>query len=254
MMLPKTAATTWSSLLVPTQASAQLFDEDTLAILPKPAQRFLRRVLPDGTPLTIAATLTMQGEIKLGKRWMAFEADQIIRAGVGFVWRPVIGGRILRFTGADILGPEDVRMEFRLHGLLPVARAAGPDVARSAAGRLAGETVAWLPQALTPQAGATWIAVDDNRAIANVDAAGESVDVEVTVDRDGALTSLSLQRWNDAAEPPQHQPFGGHIDAEYITAGGVRIAGAGSIGWHWDTPQWDDGEFFHYTVTDASPL
>lgn len=85
-MLPKTAATTWASLLASGQASAPQFDEGTLAILPEPAQRFLRRVLPDGTPLTTAATLTMQVEIKLRKWWMAFEADQIIRAGIGFVW------------------------------------------------------------------------------------------------------------------------------------------------------------------------
>lgn len=156
--------------------------------------------------------------------------------------------------GADILGPDDARMEFRLRGLVPVATAAGPDVARRAAGRLAGDTVAWLPQALTPQTGATWIAVDDDRAIVNVDATGESVEVEITVDRDGALTSLSVQRWNGAAEPPQHQPFGGLIDAEGITAGGVRIAGTGSTGWLWDTSQWDDGEFFHYSITAIRPL
>ncbi|MFA9565268.1 MAG: DUF6544 family protein [Acidimicrobiales bacterium] len=66
-------------------------------------------------------------------------------------------------------------MEFRLHGLVPVAQASGPDVARSAAGRLAAETVAWVPQALTPQAGA----VDDEHAVVKSDFAGETVDVEV---------------------------------------------------------------------------
>ncbi len=167
---PESAATTWAALAAPAGEPVRRFDPATVVDLPDPAQRLLVRALPEGTPLTGVVTLKMAGWIKLG-RWMRFRADQILRAGVGFVWRPVVGGRILRFTGADLLGPEEARMEFRLHGLVPVARASGSDVARSAAGRLAAETVAWLPQALTPQAGARWRAMDEARAAVTLRAA-----------------------------------------------------------------------------------
>ena len=250
-MKPESAATTWDVLAEPVAEPPPGFDPATLADVPETARRWLARVLPAGTPLTSGVTVEMTGEIRLG-RWMRFGADQILRAGVGFVWRPVVGGRMLRFTGADLLGPDDARMEFRFHGLVPVVRASGPDVARSAAGRLAAETVAWVPQALTPQAGARWRGLDDQRAVVTLDAAGETVDVEVAVGGDGRLRSLGLQRWNDSADPPGSEPFGGTVTDEFVTSAGVRIAGAGSVGWDWGTPRWDDGEFFHYRITKAT--
>ena len=248
---PESAATTWAALAEPVGEPVRRFDATTVADLPDPAQRLLVRALPDGTPLTGAVTLAMNGRIKLG-RWMPFRADEILRAGVGFVWRPVVGGRILRFTGADLLGSEEARMEFRLHGLVPVVRASGADVARSAAGRLAAETVAWLPQALTPHAGAQWTAIDDARAVVTLEAAGGTVEVEVEVEADGRLRSIGLQRWKDSADPPGEEPFGGTVDEEFLTADGVRIAGAGSVGWGWGTPQWEEGEFFRYRVGHAA--
>lgn len=59
----------------------------------------------------------------VGSRWMPFAADQVLRAGVGFVRKPIVGGHVVRFVGADILGPDGARKEFRLHGLIPVATA-----------------------------------------------------------------------------------------------------------------------------------
>ena len=105
----------------------------------------------------------MRGEIRLAGRWLPFTAEQLLRASTGFVWAPIVGGRLIRFAGADALGPDGARIEFRLHGRIPIVRGSGADIARSANGRLAAETVAWLPAALTPQAGARWIAVDTTR-------------------------------------------------------------------------------------------
>jgi hypothetical protein len=244
----------WATLAGQTGSPDVPFEPGTLAGLPAPARRFLGRCLPGGVPLTTAVVLEMEGEIKLGKRWMPFRADQVLRAGVGFVWRPVVGRSIVRFVGSDVLGPGAARMAFKLHGLIPVVRASGPAIARSAAGRLAGETVAWLPQALTPQAGARWRGVDGERAIVTLVAAAETIDVEVTVAADGRLDSLSLQRWKDSAEPPGFEPFGGRVEAEHVTDDGVRIAGGGIVGWGWGSPAWEEGEFFHYRITSYRPV
>lgn len=241
----------WAALAGSGDDPVSRFDPDTVHGLPPPAERLLRHALPDGVALAWAVELSMDGEIKLGRRWLNFTAAQILRAGEGFVWAPVVGGRILRFVGADVLGPDGARIEFRLHGRIPVVRGGGPDVLRSARGRLAAETVAWLPQALTPQAGARWTGIDHERAIVTLDAAGEDVDVEVGVDDRGRLRWLGLQRWKDSAEPPGFASFGGSVDSFHTTGDGVRIAGSGTVGWEWHTPDEPDGVFFRYRVTAA---
>ena len=170
--------------------------------------------------------LEMTGSIKLGPRWFRFTARQLIHAGMGLVWQPVVGGHVLRFTGADLIGPGDARMEFRLHGKLPVVNEAGGDVAHSGRGRLAAETVVWAPQALAPQCGATWAAIDERRASVTIDAAGEAVRVEVAVDADGTLTEVGLARWNGSFRPPAYAPFGGTCTSTFTSETGVRIAGS----------------------------
>jgi hypothetical protein len=251
--LSTTIESAWKRLAtpsVPAEAPAP-FDPDSVAALPPPAARWLRRVLPPGTPLVETVTVAMHGQIKLGPRWMPFTADQIIRAGCGFVWRPIVGGRLIRFVGADMLDPDHARMEFRLHGLIPVVRATGPDTARSAAGRLAAETVAWLPQAATPQAGARWTPIDGCHAAVALDTPTGSVDVRVGVGDDGRLRSVLLDRWNDSADPPSRQPFGGDVTGELETSTGVMVAGSGTVGWGFETPEWDDGEFFRYRISEV---
>lgn len=247
---PAFAESTWVTLAAEAN-EPPVFDPATLRGLPSPARRLLARSLPAGVRLSTTVELDMEGQIRLGGRWHDFTADQIVRAGVGFVWAPVVGGRFLRFVGADALGPDGAHIEFRLHGLIPIVRGSGPDVRRSALGRLAAETVAWLPQALAPQSGARWVGVDDERAIVTVSAAGADVDVEVAVDDDGQIRWLGLQRWNDSAKPPGPAPFGGSVGSVHVAEDGVRIAGDGTVGWAWHTPGESDGEFFRYRIRSA---
>ena len=152
--------------------------------------------------------------------------------------------------------PEGASMEFRLHGLIPVVRSSGPDIARSAAGRLAAETVAWLPQALVPQAGAQWTALDHRRAVVIVAHPGstagvEGTAVEVTVDDEGRLRSCGLGRWNGSARPPGLEPFGGEFDDEFVTPEGVRLGDRCRVGWGWGTDGWASGQFFTAQIDSA---
>ena len=244
------AETTWATLEAARSDPVGAFAPSTLEGLPEPAQRLLRTALPAATPLVGAVEIEMRGEIELVGRWLPFHARQILRAGVGFVWAPVVGGRIIRFVGADSLGPAGAGMEFRLHGRIPVVRASGPDIVRSAAGRLAAETVAWLPHALTPQAGAVWRPLDADRATVSLPGPSGPIDVDVTVDDAGDLAGIELQRWNSSAKPPAFAPFGGAI-TDNFDVGGVRIAGRGSVGWDRGMPTEQDGVFFRYDVTSA---
>ena len=112
----------------------------------------------------------------------------------------------------------------------------------------------WLPSATTPQAGASWRPVDDDRAVVTLDAAGESVEVEVRVDHDGRLVAVSLDRWNGSTDPPGYQPFGGELGEELTTSAGVRVSRSGAVGWGFGTPRWPEGEFFRYDVTSVEPV
>lgn len=251
----ETAERLWSALEPSSGAEVDGFDRSTIDGLPEPARRFLVATVPDGSPLATAVELEMTGRIKLGI-WLPFRARQIVRSGVGLVWVPDVGGRVLRFVGADTLGPDGARMQFRFHDRIPVVDASGPNTVRSAAGRLAAETVAWLPHALTPQAGATWKALDERRATVTLPGGPTGpTDVDVTIDERGHLTEIRLQRWNDSAEPPRLAPFGGVVSAS-LDVDGVRIARDGAVGWAQETEaqELEDQEwavFFRYRITSA---
>ena len=242
-MRPTAATSAWKTLARRPRTSP-LFDVDSLIGLPPPAQRHLERVLPPRTPLATVVRLEMSGELKVGSRWLPFQARQILSASTGFVWSAEVGGRFLRFSGADVMEPDGSSMEFRLLGLIPVVRSSGPDIARSAAGRLAAETVAWLPQALAPQSGARWTTIDDRHATVTLRRPCGTTSVDVEVDDEGRLRSVGLQRWNSDAKPPQPQPFGGRFGSEFATGDGVLLANDCEVGWGWNTGWWPSGRFF----------
>ena len=161
----------------------------------------------------------------------------------------VVVGRFRRML-ALLLNGRDTVVHFSTPvSLRTVVNEAGEDVAHSGRGRLAAETVVWAPQALAPQCGATWAAIDERRASVTIDAAGEAVRVEVAVDADGTLTEVGLARWNGSFRPPAYAPFGGTCTSTFTSETGVRIAGSGEVGWGWGTPEADAGRFFRYQIT-----
>ena len=84
-------------------------------------------------------------------------------------------------------------------GLVPIIRAAGPDVARSAAGRAAAEAV-WVPTALLPRYGAHWCTEDDHSVVADFAVGDEQVRV--------AFSSTALSGWSSASKLPMGAPAG----------------------------------------------
>lgn len=240
---------TWRRLTTP-GPSAGTFDPADVEHLPDPARRLLRHALRPGVTLAPTVTLDMTGSVRIG-RWMPFRARQVLTVGAGFMWAPRVGRGPMVVTGADVYERGRGVLDFRLWGLLPVAHESGPDTDRSAAGRLAAETVVWAPQGLTPAMGATWSAVDDDRAIVHLPVDHRVIDVTVTVDARGRLRALSLQRWGDPdGRGARPHPFGGDV-GEYRQFDGVTLASAGRVGWFWGTPRQADEIFFRYRITGA---
>jgi hypothetical protein len=132
----------WRQLAAATVEPAT-FDPAALTGLPEPARRWLTHAINPGTPLWQTAQLSMRGQIRLG-RWRPFTGHQVITPPRGYIWAATARLAGIPVTGFDRLSSGTGQMRWRLLGLVPVMTAAGPDITRSAYGRLAGE-IALIP-------------------------------------------------------------------------------------------------------------
>jgi hypothetical protein len=245
--LPAPVRRDWGELATPT-VDPRRFDTADVDVLPPPVARWLRHAITPGAPLLRSAQLTMHGEIRVG-RWLPFSAVQVLAPPRGSVWAASAGRRLLRFRGFDRYSRGEGQMRWKVLGAIPVMSAHDDDVTRSAAGRLAGESILVPAAALDPAV--TWRAVDDNHATADVRVGGLVHRVTVEVDDDGALRSVWLPRWGDAGGGAYaEQPFGVELDGE-ATFDGYTIPTRLRAGWGYGTDGWDDGVFVRATIDRA---
>lgn len=185
----------WRSLGATVANPDDRFDPGDVADLPEPARRYLRHAIEPGTPLYRSADLVQSGAFRLGDRWTPIAATERITPGEGFVWRASVRALpLVSLRGADHYVDGRGGQRFAMWGLLPVVRSAGPAIDRSAAGRLAAESV-FVPTALLPRFGVEWTAVDDRRVRATVPARGCREALTLAVDEDGSLASISADRY-----------------------------------------------------------
>jgi hypothetical protein len=225
------------------------FAAGDLAGLPEPVQRYLRTAIVPGTALAQTARLRMRGHIKVG-RWMPFHAEQTLSPHRGFTWHARVAGVI---AGSDRYVDGVGAMRWSLLGL-PLLRAAGADVTRSAAGRLAGETI-WLPTALLPRTGTRWTAQGPDQITVTHHLGATTTEVTYRLDAAGHITALAFDRWGDPDSTGTwgwHR-FGGDLSG-HRTLHGLTVPTTGRVGWHYGTTRWDTGEFFRFQVTSLDPV
>lgn len=238
----------WRELRAP--GGGEVFDPAMADGLPAPAQRYLRRAIAPGTPLARSVRLTMHGTLRLSPEGepLPMRAEQVLAPPAGFIWRARVGRGILRFRGYDRYGRARGAMRWWLLGVVPIVRAGGVDVTRSAAGRLGGEAV-FVPAALLPGRGAAWEAVDDSTARVRLVVDGEPVTTTLRVDADGRLRHASLLRWRDnAGSAPGYVRFDVELSGER-TSGGYTVPAHMRAGWRLGEP--DEFPFFDATVDSA---
>lgn len=191
----------------------------------------------------------MHGEIKL-RSWVPFEAQQVIHASRGMIWSATARMNGLPVRGSDRLIDGQGSMRWRLFGILPVLTASGPEITRSAAGRLQAEFV-WLPSILA-QADVSWAAPDNARAQATLEVAGHTESVALDLDHDGRLMSVSLPRWgNPDGGAFRSIPFGA-ISEQEGSFEGYTIPTRLRVGWYYGNDQFEsEGEFFRCTIDEA---
>jgi hypothetical protein len=240
----------WDELRAPASA-ADAFDPEMVDGLPEPARRYLRRAIAPETPLARSVRLTMHGTLRLspGGDALPMRAEQVLAPPAGFIWRARGGRGVMRFRGFDLYGRGEGGMRWWMLGLLPIVRAGGADVSRSAAGRLGGEAI-FIPSALLPGRGAAWQAVDDGTARVRLTVDGEPVATTLRIDADGRLRHASLLRWRDDAGSgaPGYVRFDVELSGER-TFGGYTVPAHMRAGWRLGEP--DEFPFFDATVDTA---
>jgi hypothetical protein len=223
------------------------FDPEMTAALPEPARRWLAHAITPGTPLWQVVRLTMRGQIRLG-RWRPFTAIQVLAPPGGYIWAATARFAGLPVTGYDRLSSGTGEMHWRLLRLIPVMTAAGPDMTRSAYGRLAGEIVliptvfqraTWADGNHPDTATATWRFGEDTET------------ADLSVGPDGQVLNVMVNRWgNPGGEPFGRYPFGVSVEAE-TEFGGVTIPSGFTAGWWRGTDRQEEGEFFRADITAA---
>lgn len=221
-----------------------------ISALPEVVRRYLEHAIAPGTQLASAVRLRMHGEIKL-KRWFPFRAEQVIRRDRGMIWSATISLHGIPIRGSDRLVDGEGAMGWKLLGMVPVMTASGPDITRSAAGRLQAESV-WLPSVLCGD-GVSWTARDPLHPRARLTVQGDTAELELTIGGTGRLAAVKLPRWgNPGGGEFRHVDFGGVVEDE-DTFTGYTIPVRLRVGWYFGTDRFaEDGEFFRVTVDDAT--
>ncbi|WP_217923485.1 DUF6544 family protein [Miltoncostaea oceani] len=240
--LPARVQLDWDALGAVTHPPPPTTERDDL---PPAARRWLDHVLPPGAEGLRHAELWTHGEIRIG-RWRPFRARQVIVPDRGYVWWARAGRGPLAVRGFDRLIDGVGEMRWRLAGLVPVMSATGPDVTRSAAGRLAAEMVLCPPGALAPSV-RWWGCDDDDHAVAEAAILGHPHRMTIAVTRGGRMTGLDLERWGDpdGAGAALHT-FAVRFAGE-VRTGGVAVPAVMRAGWVTADGR-DLGESFRATI------
>lgn len=207
---------------------------------PAPRPDYLSHAIAPGSSLAVSVRLKMHGEIRLGK-WRAFHAEEVLHRERGFVWKAGVGA----IRGSDSLLDGVGKSSWKLLGLLPVMRASGRDIDRSATGRWLAESLL-LPTMLLPECGAVWWG-----SRVTLEKFGEALTLQLKFSETGRLLEFRSSRWdNPLGAPFGYHPFGGIVEDER-RFGGYTIPSRPRLGWHFGSPLWSEGEFFRMTVDEA---
>ena len=199
-------------------------------------------------PLSRRMRLRMTGRIKIGL-WLPFTAQQDCD-GSSFIWRAQVPRRGRFLTVTDSYDDGRAAIDGRLLSAIRMFHSDDQNIVRSAAGRAAAEGIL-APIGLLPSPTRIWHAESDNEITVDLALAPESPALHVTIDNDGAVQSVNLQRWGDAGGKAfGYIPFGGDILAEK-RFGDFVLPARLRVGWWHGTKRFSP--FFEAEIISAVP-
>ncbi len=226
------------------------FDRDQVDGLPRNARLYLEHAIAAGAPLASTVRLKMHGEIKLG-RWLPFRAEQVISREGSFVWAATVSMYGLPIMGSDSLLRGEGEMRWKLFDLIPVMTAAGPDITRSAIGRLQAELVGMHPAALLERA-TSWSNGENGYCRVSLDRFGETAEITLGLDSNGSLKSVEMLRWgNPDGGEYGYFKFGAVFDEER-SFDGFTIPSRIQAGWYFGSAHFNSEGAFFRAVIDAA--
>lgn len=237
-------------------SSNRVFQPDQLLHLPGSARRYLNHAIAPGTPLASAVRLQMHGEIKL-RGWLPFTAEQVIRldqgdhGDQGMIWKATTRMYGIPISGSDRMVDGAGAMRWKLLGIFPVMVASGPDITRSAIGRVQVESI-WLPSTLC-RSDVIWTDTDDRHPHARFKMEGEATKLDLTIEDSGRVRTVSLSRWGNPEGAAFHYVNFGSLVEEEATFDGHTIPTRVRVGWYFGENRFEsEGEFFRATVDHAT--
>lgn len=219
--------------------------------LDEPVRRYFAHAIRAGASLAPGVQLEMKGRVK-ADLWLPFRAREEAD-GRSFAWRARVGlGPLTLFRIEDSYAHGVGSTEGRLFGRRELFHSSDEDTARSAAGRAALESVVFAPAGVLPERGVAWRAEGEDRIVARFDLPPERPEVELRIDREGALRSVSASRWGPVGDGSfDYIPCGCDVHAEE-DFGDLTIASSLTVSWHYGTPQ--EAPFFRAEITALARL
>jgi hypothetical protein len=224
------------------------FDASALAGCDEPVRRYFTHAIAQGVPLEPRMRLRMRGRIKVGL-WLPFTARQDCD-GSSFVWRAEVPRHVRFLTVTDSYADGRGTIDGRLLGAVRMFHSDDQNIVRSAAGRAATEGIV-APIGLLPSPTRIWHAASDTDIVVDLALAPERPALHVTIDNDGAVQSVNLQRWGDTGDKTfGYLPFGGDILAEK-RFGDFVLPARLRVGWWHGTERFSP--FFEAEIISAVP-
>ena len=222
---------------------------ELLKTYPEPVSRYLRHHLPEGIPQQNYSMIRMKGIIKL-VNWSFFNSVLYTNPFRGLFWGATVKMGILPVKGFDYYLDGQGEMNWKLFNLIPVNKADGPDVSRSAEGRAKIEATFAPHTLIHPMV--KWEVISENEITASWKLKQENHPLHFVINDDGSLKSAFIQRWGNPGDSKtwEYITFGVNIQKE-TKHKGVIIPAKGNAGWWFDTKKYDDGEFFRFEVCGA---
>jgi hypothetical protein len=239
-----------------------IVDESSLAPLPSPVQRWLRRASVLGKPIVANAHLRQKGRMRTAPdgAWMPVQAEQWIAvSSPAFVWSaqmyPVPG---LHIAGRDTLREGRGRMLIKVLSSYTIADAAGPQIDQGALVRFLAEIV-WVPSAALADT-IRWSPIDENRATATLGQGGTSVSATFEFSPEGDPRTIRADRYYTREQGATLEKWRIGIDQDsFQVIDGLRIPMKSTVTWElaegdfeWFQVEIGDLEFDHAGIAAES--
>ena len=201
-------------------------------------ERVRRFAMPDGPVACRGFHLQQSGEIRLApdKPWLPFEAEQWFEAaGLDFRWTARARlARILPVTVVDAFERGHGLLSVRIAGIIPVARAQGPQVDRGEVMRALAE-MPWRPAGFLSSSGnapqLAWSAPSPQTLRATFDDGRTRCYVDLEVDAEGrVLSAAAPDRPRGMGKTSVATPWRGTF-AEYKSLDGFRVPTQAEVAW-----------------------